>query len=127
MNQSFGKRFILAFALCGLVSPAQAGTQGRKLSGFQLTSCGVQQCISIEAPVAYMSMAGSSYSVPDAQVTLTDKHAKKPKGIHAGDLYFDHFTNKVYLRNLASASNGASKMDAIYDLSSEQLTLFAKD
>ncbi len=123
MNSCFGKRFILAFAICGLTSLAQAGTTGRKLSSFQLTSCGTQQCINIEAPVAYMSMTGSSYSIPDAKVTLTDKGASKAKGIHAGDLFYDHFTNKVYLRNLAHASN----MDAIYDLSSEQLSLFAKD
>lgn len=91
-----------------------------EITGFNLNSCGLKNCLEIKSSKAFTGMLPSSYAFDSAFITITDKKTKKSTTIQTDDAFFDSVSNKIFIRRMVEYKNA----EAIYDLSTEKLSIY---
>jgi hypothetical protein len=105
--------------LFSLPSQAFFRTSG-KITGFNLTSCGVKNCLSIESGKAFTGMIPSNFAFDSAFISIVDKKTKKTLKVQAEDIFFDSMSDKIFIRKMTEHKNA----EAIYDLKTEKLSIY---
>ncbi len=91
-----------------------------EITGFNLNSCGIKNCLVVSSSKAYTGMMSSSYAFDSASIAITDKKTKKTTTLNSEDTYFDSISNKIFIRKIAEYKNA----EAIYDLATEKLSIY---
>ena len=105
--------------LFSLQGQANFGMSG-KITGFNLNSCGIKNCLSIESGKAFTGMIPSSFAFDSALISIVNKKTKKETKVQAEDIFFDSVANKIFIRKMAEYKNA----EAIYDLKTEKLSIY---
>lgn len=112
---------ILAF-LVSTTTKAYVNMTG-KIDGFDLNLCGLKSCIRIESNQAFTSGISPGYALSAAVISLIHTESKNIRRLVAEDIFFDSRTDKIFIRKITEYKN----TEAIYDLATEQLSLYHKD
>lgn len=105
--------------LLSIQSMASTSLHG-EITGFNLNSCGVKNCLVVKSDKAYTGMMSSSYAFDSASIEITNKKSKKITTLSSADTYFDSVSNKIFIRRIAEYKNA----EAIYDLATEKLSIY---
>lgn len=91
-----------------------------EITGFNLNSCGIKNCLKIESGKAFSGMIPASYAFDSASISIINKKTKKTTTVQAEDIFFDSVANKVFIRKMVEHKNA----EAIYDLTTEKLSIY---
>ncbi len=109
-----------------LVQPALGMSASGVIEGFSLNSCGAKNCISIEAPKAYVGAFAGSYGFSKAKFVIFPvqkqgvKRNIKRTEFNSNDLYYDFFSKKIFIRAIIERPGH----EAYYDLETEEVRSF---
>jgi hypothetical protein len=111
-----GLMALLVFSFSNLFA-----SEGGKMDGVEMLSCGKLRCIKVTSEKAYTSWVASDMSLPKNNVIIFNKKDNKIlTTISSNDVFFDVKINRYYIREIQNSKN----KEAYYDLKSEVLHTF---
>jgi hypothetical protein len=106
--------------LYGTAATVQLSAQ---ITGFNLSTCGPKNCLTVKSENASVGMLGGNYAFASAKVTINDRKTGKSEVLSSKDTYYDIASKKLFMRDLADKRDA----DAIYDLEKEKLSFFPSE
>ncbi len=116
MLKKFNFHYLSGGVLLLLTFSLQASVFRGKIEGFELSTCHLEKCFQLSAPIAFVSYLDGNYAFDEAKFTLQEKSGLK-RTLASRDVYYDHHLLKVFVRNVEGA-------DYVYDVKSGVLTKF---